>query len=457
MRMAFFQPIGGASGDMLLGALVDAGAPLDGVRRHLARLNIGGYRIEAAEETRCEVRGLHLKVHLEDTARRSPAELLHIVESSGLDSRIKEQSAAVLRALWQAEERVHGWTPHSADGTDAGPPPELEELGSIDTLVDVVGVGAALWELGVERVYAAPLLLGEPGPPRHPGGYANPAPATLELLAAAAAPVAAASPLHQGAGELTTPTGAALLTTLAEFRQPSCRLQRIGVGLGTRNPDAFPNALRVWLGELVPPPPPAGPLPADIGGYAPPDTGGYASPDTGEHARPDAGEYARPDIGEYGQPGRLPIFRPADVVLLETNLDDATGVMLGYVLEGLFALGALDVWHTPIQMKKNRPGVLLSALTPPELERAAVEFILRETTTLGVRVRRADRYVAQRESHSIATPAGPVSVKVKLLDGVAVSAAPEPDDCRRLAQQTGRPFQEIYQQAAETARRQLLP
>ena len=441
MRMAFFQPIGGASGDMLLGALVDAGAPLDRVRQHLAHLNIGGYRLEAAEETRCEVRGLHLQVHLEDTARRTPAELLHIVESSGLDSRIKEQSAAVLRALWQAEERVHGWTPHPAAGMDAGPPPELEELGSIDTLVDVVGVCAALGELQVEQVYAAPLLLGEPVPPRRPGGYANPAPATLELLAAAAAPVAAASPLHQGAGELTTPTGAALLTTLAEFRQPAARLQRIGVGLGTRNPDAFPNALRVWLGELTPPPQPAGPPSADIGGYS----------------QPDSGEYAQADIGEYGQAGRLPIFRPADVALLETNLDDATGVMLGYVLEGLFALGALDVWHTPIQMKKNRPGVLLAALTPPELETAAVEFILRETTTLGVRVRRADRYVAQRESHTIDTPAGRVSVKVKLLDGAAVSAAPEPDDCRRLAQQTGRPFQEIYQQAAEAARRQLIP
>ena len=431
MCMAFFQPIGGASGDMLLGALVDAGAPLDRVRQHLAQLNLGGYRLEAAEEIRCEVRGLHLKVHLEDTARRSPGELLHIVESSGLDDRIKEQSAAVLRALWQAEERVHGAL--------SDEPPELEELGSIDTLVDVVGVCAALGELQVEQVYAAPLLLGEPAPPRRPGGYANPAPATLELLAAAAAPVAAASPLHQGAGELTTPTGAALLTTLAEFRQPAARLQRIGVGLGTRNPAAFPNALRVWLGELLPQS--AGPPSADISGYS----------------QPDSGEYVQADIGEYGQPGRLPIFRPADVVLLETNLDDATGVMLGYVLEGLFALGALDVWHTPIQMKKNRPGVLLSALTPPELETAAVEFILRETTTLGVRVRRADRYVAQRESRSIDTPAGRVSVKVKLLDGAAVGAAPEPDDCRRLAQQTGRPFQEIYQQAAEIARRQLIP
>ena len=462
MRVAYFQPIGGASGDMLLGALVDAGAPLDRVRSHLAQLNLTGYRLEAAEETRCEVRGLHLKVHLEDAARRSPGELLHLVESSGLDARIKAQAAAVLRALWQAEERVHGWMPpESDDGTAAGPPPELpelEELGSIDTLVDVVGVCAALRELGVEQVFAAPLLLGEPAPPRRPGGYSNPAPATLELLAAAAAPVAAASPLHQGAGELTTPTGAALLTTLAEFRQPPLRLQRIGVGLGTRNPAAFPNALRVWLGELSPPPP-AG----DMGGYGQSDTapppmnvGGYSQSDTAPPSM-DVGGYGQSDTDEDGPPGRLPIFRPADVALLETNLDDATGVLLGYVMEGLFALGALDVWHTPIQMKKHRPGVLLSVLAPPELETAAVQFILRETTTLGVRVRRADRYVAQRESRSIELPAGRVSVKVKLLDSVAVSAAPEPDDCRRLAQQTGRPFQEIYQQAAEAARRALLP
>ena len=450
MRVAYFQPIGGASGDMLLGALVDAGAPLDRVRQHLAQLNLTGYRLEAAEETRCEVRGLHLKVHLEDTARRSPGELLEIVESSGLDSRIKGQAAAVLRALWQAEERVHGWTPEPPGGTDAGPPPELperpelEELGSIDTLVDVVGVCAALRELGVEQAFAAPLLLGEPAPPRRPGGYSNPAPATLELLAAAAAPVAAASPLHQGAGELTTPTGAALLTTLAEFRQPPLRLQRIGVGLGTRNPAAFPNALRVWLGELAPPPQPAG----EVGRYGQSDT---APPPM------DGGGYGQADTGESGLPERLPIFRPADVALLETNLDDATGVLLGYVMEGLFALGALDVWHTPIQMKKHRPGVLLSAMVSPERETAAVEFILRETTTLGVRVRRADRYVAQRESRSIELPAGRVSVKVKLLDGVAVSAAPEPDDCRRLAQQTGRPFQEIYQEAIEAARRALLP
>jgi len=143
-------------------------------------------------------------------------------------------------------------------------------------------------------------------------------------------------------------------------------------------------------------------------------------------------------------------------VLLETNLDDAPGLVLGYAQERLFALGALDVWHTPVQMKKNRPGAVLSALVPPHLEQAAVELILRETPTLGIRSRLVDRYVAHRHSVTIETELGPVSVKVKRLEGVPVSAAPEPDDCRHIAIETGLPFQEVYQRVAEAARQQIL-
>ena len=150
------------------------------------------------------------------------------------------------------------------------------------------------------------------------------------------------------------------------------------------------------------------------------------------------------------------IFQPASVVLLETNLDDAPGLVLGYAQERLFALGALDVWHTPVQMKKNRPGVVLSALVPPDLEQAAVELILRETPTLGIRSRLVDRYVAHRHSVTVETGFGPVSVKVKSLESRAFSAAPEPDDCRRIAAETGLPFQQVYQRVAEAARQQLL-
>ena len=407
MKIAYIQPIGGASGDMLLGALVDAGLPLELLRSGLAKLPVGGYGINAVEEIRCEIRGTHLKVHLEDRTRHSPAALLRAVANSGLEPAVKERAESVLRALWRAEARVHGESEESL---------ELEELGSIDTLVDVVGFCIGLRELGVGEVYAAPLVLGEPSPPRRPGGYSNPAPATLELVAATGAPVAADTPAHAGAGELTTPTGAALITSLAEFRRPAFSVQRVGVGLGTKDPPGFPNALRLWLGETSERP---------------------------YHAPLPEGEISG-------------IFRPASVVLLETNLDDAPGLVLGYAQERLFALGALDVWHTPVQMKKNRPGAVLSALVPPHLEQAAVELILRETPTLGIRSRRVDRYVADRHSVTIETEFGAVNVKVKSLNGSDVSAAPEPDDCRRIAIETGLPFQEVYRRAAEAASQQLL-
>ena len=413
MRTAYIQSIGGASGDMLLGALIDAGLPLETLRCELAKLPIGGYAIDAAEETRCEIRGTHLKVRLEDRARHSPSALLRAVEESGLEPSVKTEAAGVLRALWRAEARVHGEPEESL---------ELEELGSVDTLVDVVGVCIGLRDLGVGEVYSAPLVLGEPSPPRRPGGYSNPAPATLELIAATGAPVTPDSPAHAGAGELTTPTGAALITSLAEFRRPPFSVQRVGVGLGTKDPPGFPNALRVWLGETT-------------------------------HVPSVAGH----NIAPLQMKERIDeIFQPASVVLLETNLDDAPGLVLGYTQERLFALGAFDVWHTPVQMKKNRPGAVLSVLVPPHLEQAAVELILRETPTLGIRSRRVDRYVADRHSVAIETELGSVSVKVKSLEGASVSAAPEPDDCRRIAIETGLPFQEVYQRVSEAARQQLL-
>ena len=409
MKIAYIQSIGGASGDMLLGSLVDAGLPLELLRSELAKLPIDGYAIDAAEETRCEVRGIHLKVRLEERTRHSPAGLLRAVEDSELHPEVRERSIQVLQALWRAEARVHG------EEEDAL---ELEELGSVDTLVDVVGFCIGLRKLGIGKVYAAPLVLGEASPPRRAGGYSNPAPATLELIAASGAPVAADSPVHAGAGELTTPTGAALITALAEFSRPAFSVQGVGVGLGTKDPSGFPNALRIWMGEAAELPHP-GPLPAKAGSMA-------------------------------------DIFQPASVVLLETNLDDAPGLVLGHTQERLFALGALDVWHTPVQMKKNRPGAVLSALVPTHLEQAAAELILRETPTLGIRSRRVDRYVADRHSVSVDTEFGPVSVKVKSLDGAPVSAAPEPDDCHRIAVETGLAFQEVYHRVAEAARQQLL-
>ena len=398
MKIAYIQPIGGASGDMMLGALTDLGMPLEHLETELGKLNVGGYRLEAREEIRCEMRGTYLKVQLEDSTRYSPKQLLDTVETSSLSQTVKDRSGQVLKALWTAECRVHGETQDLL---------ELEELGSVDTLVDVVGSSIGFEYLKVAGIHAAPLVIGNASPPRRAGGYSNPAPATLELIAATGAPVTADNPMYKNAGELTTPTGAALITTLATFDRPAFAVERVGIGLGTKDPPEFSNALRVWLGETD-------------------QTEAAAS------------------------------VQQDQVVLLETNLDDVSGLILGYAQERLFAIGALDVWTTPIQMKKNRPGVVLSALVPKDKEREASELILRETPTLGIRTRLVDRYVAGRQMVTVETDLGPVSVKVKLLDGQAISAAPEPDEVRRIALETGKPFQEVYQRTVEEARRQLL-
>ena len=398
MRIAFIQPIGGASGDMMLGALTDLGMPIEHLEDQLGKLNVGGYRLEARQETRCEMRGTYLKVDLEDQTRYSPKQLLETVEGSSLSDAVKSQSSQVLKALWEAECRVHGETQDIL---------ELDELGSVDTLVDVVGSAIGFGYLEVAGIHAAPLVIGNAMPPRWVGGYSNPAPATLELIASAGAPVIGDKPMYEEAGELTTPTGAALITTLAAFGRPAFAVDRVGLGLGTKDPAGFPNALRVWLGET--------------------------------------------DLAEADSSAQQ-----GQVVLLETNLDDVSGLVLGYAQERLFAIGALDVWNTPIQMKKNRPGTVLSALVPIDKEREASELILHETPTLGIRTRQVDRYVAGRQIAKVETGFGPISVKIKILDGKAVSVAPEPDEVRQIALETGRPFQEVYQMATEEASRQLL-
>ncbi len=396
-KVAYIQSIGGASGDMLLGALIDLGLPLGILVRELAKLDLSGYEVTASVDHRQEMRGIKLTVEVQDPVRRTPKELMAVVSKSSLSNGVKGRAKLILDALWRAESRVHGQSPAAL---------ELEELGTVDTLVDVVGFSIGMDHLEVDKIYAAPLVLGASEPPRWSGGYSNPAPATLELVAQAGAPVVGERSIYQGAGELTTPTGAAIITSLAEFRQPEMSIVGIGVGLGSKDPEAFANVTRVWLGVV-----------AD-----------------------------QPVARQQGQ-----------IVLLETNLDDATGQVLGHAQDRLFAIGALDVWSVPVQMKKGRAGVILSVLVPQELEAAAVEVILRETPTLGVRSRPIQRYVAERQSMTMETGMGPVSVKVKYLEGVVVGVAPEYEDCRQIALEMGIPFQEIYQRVLIEARSRFMP
>ncbi len=383
MTSAYFQCIGGASGDMILGALLDAGLALDDLQDTLAKLGVDGYALEARKARRGGLDGTHLVVNLDARGSKTHTirDFVDIVEASGLSDSVVQHSRAVFQRLAEAEAAVHGATPEQT---------HLHELGTLDTLVDVVGGVAGLEMLGVERIYCSAFPSGSGVIRSQHGLLPVPAPATAALFAMANAPVAAPPGNAHNTGEMVTPTGAAILTTLADFTHPEIGVKRIGYGLGTRDSAQYPNALALWLGEE---------------------------------------KSAAYSVG---------------VKLIETNIDDMNGELLGYVQERLLAIGARDVWFTPIQMKKNRPAVMLSVIASADMETAAVELIMRETSTLGVRVRPLERIEAGREVMRMDTSLGSAVVKLKRLNDAVVSVAPEYEDARRIALERRLPLQQVY-------------
>jgi uncharacterized protein (TIGR00299 family) protein len=265
----------------------------------------------------------------------------------------------------------------------------FHEVGALDAIVDIVGVCAGLHELGVTALYASAVPLGEGWVNSAHGRIPAPAPATLALLASVNAPTRPAP----GPGELVTPTGAALLAEFATFQQPRMHLQGIGVGTGQKD-FSWPNVARLMLG-------------------APVETGGY--------------------------------------IQIETNIDDMNPELYSAVSQSLFAAGALDVWFTPIQMKKGRPGVLFSVLAPAARETMLADIILRETTTLGVRVHPVQRHEARRTFASVQTAYGAIQVKLKWMNDKVVGAKPEYDECVRVAHIQGVPFRLVYEAAVHAA------
>jgi len=380
MRIAYFDCFAGASGDMLLGSLLDAGLSLDDLRADLSSLDMGPYRLLAQKITRQGLTGTHLRVL--EGAGNWPARNLPVVEAiihgSDLPEESKERSLAVFRRIAEVEAAIHGSTLEEV---------HFHEISAVDSLVDIVGFVCALQRLGIEAVYSSPLTLGSGTVQTQHGLLPAPAPATLALLAQAGAPTVPG----KAQTELVTPTGAALLAEFATFERPPIKIQSVGYGFGSKEFD-WPNGLRVWQGESL------------------------SAPD---------------------QPGH------DQVIQLACNLDDATGEMLGYVMDRLLAAGALDVWFTPIQMKKNRPAVMLSLLARPESAADLAQMLLRETPTLGVRWQNVSRTIAGREMQQVDTPWGPVLVKAKVLQGMVVAVSPEYDDCARLAAQAGVPLIEV--------------
>jgi hypothetical protein len=379
---------------MFLGCLVDAGWPPAELHNVVARLPLpsGSWQISTQEVRRSALRAtlVHVSVTEGDTHRQL-ADIRAIVGAAELPEVVRGNALAVFARLAAAEAAVHGVTIDKV---------HFHEVGALDAIVDIVGVCAGLHALRIERLYAGPVPLGPGWVQSAHGPLPTPAPATLALLAGAKAPTRPAP----GPGELLTPTGAALLCTLAEFGQPPLRLERVGSGAG-RKEFAWPNIARLWLGAAL-------------------DT---ASAPT----------------------------EPSELVQMDTNLDDMNPELFGAVSERAFAAGALDVWLTPIQMKKGRPGVLLSVLCAAELAARLARLLLEETTTLGVRTFPIRRHTAARTFVTVATDYGPVTAKVKLLGGQAVGVKPEYEDCVRLAERMGVPVRLICDAAQAAAYRQI--
>ncbi|MCD4733319.1 nickel pincer cofactor biosynthesis protein LarC [bacterium] len=387
MKIAQLNCFSGVSGNMLLGALINAGLEQAALERELAKLNLVGFSLSVERVRRGSIAGTLVNVLCEEQhAHRHLNDIEAIINSSALSSTVKERAVAVFRRLAAAEAQVHGT---SIDEV------HFHEVGALDAIVDIVGTVAGLELLGVERLYSSPLSLGTGTVDCAHGRLPVPAPATLELLKGV--------PIRQTAieAELVTPTGAALVTTLAEgFNPPpSMRVEAIGYGAGSREL-ASPNLLRLTLGETQ----------------------------------------------------QAPTLHD-EVVLLETDLDDATGEELAHTAERLRELGVLDVSLLSLQMKKGRPGVRLSVLVQPELADAAEETIFRQTGSFGLRRQTIGRTILERSFETIKTKYGSVKVKVGRHRGVVVSVVPEYEDCRKLAVEHGlslpRFLAEVKVQAAE--------
>lgn len=389
MRIGYLDCFSGVSGDMCLGALVDAGVPLDAIEAALRSLPMEGYALSARPVARGGIGATLVEVTLdgaESQPHRGLDDVLEIIRSGSLPADVVERSAAVFRRLAEAEARVHRTDVQSV---------HFHEVGAVDAICDVVGTVVGLRELGVEALAFSTVMLGGGTVKAAHGVLPVPAPATAELLKGVPA---AGGPVDC---ELTTPTGAAILTAFGEpaAAWPAMSVEAIGYGAGGRNLEELPNVLRLAVGDA----PPGAEVESDV------------------------------------------------VWVLETNLDDATGEEVGYCAEKLLEGGALDAFVEPVQMKKGRPGVRLTVLCAPEALRTMEGLLWRHTSTLGVRRCLWQRSKLRREERRVTTPWGEVRVKVAYLGDEAVRCEPEYEDCRAIADANGLPLREVRRAARRAA------
>lgn len=389
VKVAYFDCFSGISGNMVLGALLDAGLELDALREALAGLQISGYEIKARKVVRKHIAATLVDVETRELeVERHLGDILSILGESRLPEEVKKACGKIFTRLAEAEARVHG-----LDVEDI----HFHELGGLDAIVDVVGSVAGLKLLGVEEVYSSPLHLGRGFVECAHGLLPVPAPATLELVKGV--------PTYgrDVEAELVTPTGAAIITTLARGFGPSPAMEVEAIGYGAGHRDLpIPNLLRVSIGRALEP-------------------------------------------RERG-------YEEDVVTVVEANVDDMNPEFFEHAMAKLFDRGALDVFLTPIQMKKGRPAVKLSAIVREADLGGVLDVFFAETTTLGVRLYEARRRKLTRERIVIETKYGKVGVKVGKLGDAIKNISPEYEDCRRIALRLGIPLKEVYQEAERAAR-----
>ena len=394
MKIAYFDCFAGASGDMILGALLDAGLPIERLREEIAKLNLSHYALDVAKVVKKGIGGSQAQIIIDqdhhDHHHRHLSHIRDIIASSDLNEEVKARSTDIFVRLAEAEARVHRSSVESV---------HFHEVGAMDAIIDVVGAVVGLRVLGIDKIFCSPLHVGSGTIECAHGTLPVPAPATAELIKGRPAYATGVT------GELLTPTGAAILTTLAAGfgPMPAMTVGQVGYGAGTADP-GIPNLLRVAIGE------------------------------------------ARDDIGDY---------EVEQTVLIETNIDDMNPQLYDHLMGRLLNEGALDVFLTAVQMKKNRPGTLLSVICRSDAVGILADVLMQETTTIGLRWRVENRIMAAREIRRIDTVHGEVAVKLARSNGRIINLTPEYDDCKRVALEKGLPLKKVLDDVRTAALREV--
>ncbi len=384
--IAYFDCFSGISGDMVLGALVDAGAGLPAIEGELRKLRLDGWTISSEKVKRGSIFATRVKVETrEQHHHRGLAEIVRMIEAAKLAPRAADRAGKIFTRLGEAEARVHGIPVERV---------HFHEVGAVDSIVDIVGAAVGFELLGVDEFACSPLDLGAGQVMTAHGVLPVPAPATAELLRGAPT---FSSGIQK---ELVTPTGAAIATALSSryAEMPAMTLRAIGYGAGSAEIPEKPNVLRLLVGER-------------------------SMSEAGEH---------------WGAP----------VTVIETNVDDMSPQIYGYFAERALAAGALDVFSTPAQMKKNRPGLLVTLVCEAENAARLMDLVFRETTTIGVRTHEVRRKTLDRESVPVETPFGEVRMKVSRMNGSVLNATPEYEDCKKIADERGIPLKQVIAAAS---------